>query len=225
MNSTRRPAGPAPGSHRYFALLYTPARLREELSILLALADEIGTDPAIAADHSVAHARLQWWQHEAERFARGAPEHPWLRSLLGDRPQAAALDLRPLVEGAAVDLAARTLSRGESEASQRALFAVTARVLIAADLEPSLQTAVSDLGAAVQRLERDPGDAAARADALMPLQAISHERQPALTPLLVWLALAASGPRSASRLRTTLADNFVAWSAARRAARGRFNLS
>ena len=225
MNSAQHPSGPAPGSHRYFAMLYTPVALREELSTLLALTDEIGTNPTIDADHSVAHARLQWWRQEVDRFARGAPEHPWLRSLLSGHPRATALDLHPLVEGAATDLATRTLSRGESEALSSALFTVAARLLLAAELEPSLQTGVSELGAIVQRLERDPADTTARSDALEALQAIGDEPQRSLTPLLVWLALAASGRPRRGRLRATLSDNFVAWSAARRAARGRFHLS
>src|SRR5579862_4416777 len=121
------PADPSPGSHRYFVLLYTPAARRRALATLLALADELGAEPVAGADHGVAHTRLAWWRHEAERFRHGAPEHPWLRSL-----QATAstdFDLIPLVEGAEVDLAARTLRNEPSACLFRALFIAAARLL------------------------------------------------------------------------------------------------
>jgi hypothetical protein len=224
LNESQQPPSPAPGSHRYFAWLYAPASLREELSTLFALADEIGTDPAIDADHSVAHARLEWWRHEAERFSRGLPQHPWLRSLLRDHPQASSLDLQLLVDGAEQDLATRTLKRGDSESLRRAMFALAAWTLCEHHPTPAITAAAGDIGAATQKLERDPDDAIARAALPSSLLAIGHGNQPSLTPLLVWLALAAMTPRQRGPLFRVVFDNFVAWSAARRAARGRFRL-
>src|SRR5579862_7871234 len=104
MSGPSGPAAPAPGSHRYFTLLYAPASRREELNTLLAVADEIGA-PSHAADHTVAHVRLEWWRREADRFAGGEPEHPWLRALLMHHPSTARPNLRSLVDAAAVDLA------------------------------------------------------------------------------------------------------------------------
>lgn len=228
MSARQLPPDPSPGSHQYFVLLYTPASRRRELSTLLALADEIGAVPQAGADHGVAHTRLAWWRHEAERLRRGTPEHPWLRALLQD----AALvkfDLAPLVDGADVDLATRTLSNQPSAMLFRALFAAAADLLLADDpaggADPAPRAAVEELGAIVCGLERAPRDNATLAGVDPSLRAIGTQRQPRLAPLLVWLALAASAPRTSGRLRNTLFTNFAAWSAARRAAQGRFHLS
>lgn len=218
------PASPQPGSHRYFTLLYTPAALREELNTLLAVADEIGTGPASQADHSVAHVRLEWWRCEAERFSRGEPQHPWLRALLAEHPGTGALNLRSLVDGAAIDLATQTLRAQHGSALRSALFALVADALCEAPLTSEWERAVGTLGAAVHQLECNADDAAARAQMQQQLRVIGAALQPALTPLLVWLALAARRPRRRHPLIQQLTDNLVAWRAARRAARGRFRL-
>ena len=219
----QHPAPPPPGSRRYFTLLYTPAPQREALSTLLALSDEIASEPAARTDHGIAHARLEWWQHEAQRFAQGSPEHPWLRTLLAEHPHAAGLDLQRLVQAAAVDLANRTLAQREGDALRRALFELAAGALCDR-LTPAQCAAVGELGASLQRLEHEPADGEARAMLQRHLQAIDDARQAQLAPLLVWLALAARPARRRGRLLEGLADNLVAWSAARRAARGRFRL-
>jgi len=129
-----RPSPPAAGSPRYFALLYTPATLRPVFGTLLALADEISAGGARGLDHSVAHVRLEWWRGEAERYARGEPQHPWLRALLAQHPASRGLDLQPLVQAAALDLATGTQSAQPGVAlpaanMQRAVFELAARVL------------------------------------------------------------------------------------------------
>jgi hypothetical protein len=219
------PTDPSPGSYRYFVLLYTPAARRRELATLLALGDEIGADPLPDADHGIAHARLAWWRREAERLRQGAPEHPWLRSLLQDMPAPTRFDLAALVDAAEVDLAARTLRNQASTDLFRALFVTAGCLLLDEDPQPAVRAAIAALGATVARLERDPGDKAALGDVGALLLAIGAQRQQRLLPLLVWLALAASGPRTGNRLRNTLSTNFAAWSAARQAARGRFKPS
>jgi hypothetical protein len=224
MSAAQHPASPAPGSHRYYTLLYTPSALREELNTLLALADEIGATPSGNADHSVAHVRLEWWRREVERFSEGKPQHPWLQGLLAQHPATGALNLRPLVEGAEVDLAAQTLRSQHGAALRRALFAVIAEALCEQPLTPALAQAIGALGEAVQQLERDPQDVTVRAQMRAPLHIIGAALQPRLTPLLVWLALAARPVRRRHPLIEQFADNIVAWSAARRAARGRFHL-
>ena len=225
MSDAHAPTPPAAGSHRYFTLLYTPAALRDELSTLFALADEIGSDPAVSADHSLAHVRLEWWRHEAERFARGEPQHPWLRSLLAHYPATATLNLLALVEAAAIDLATRTLSSGNGNALQRALFQLAASALCTQPLSAQLQTTLGELGAASQRLEHDPTDQEARDQLDLQLRNIGDTTQPQLAPLLVWLALAARRSHRGGPLLDSLTDNLIAWRAARRAAHGRFRLN
>ena len=247
------PPPPAAGSPRYFALLYSPAAVRVTLTTLLALADQISAGAARGLDHSVAHVRLDWWRDEAERYARGEPQHPWLRALLAQEPEGRRLKLQPLVEAAAVDLATETLSAQPGAALQRAVFELAATALRtdqrADPPSPQLQRALSDLGERALELERfatgrtqpptalaGPGAPAAPAAALEALrrqaQAIDSALQPRLAPLLVWIALAARqaqrrqrrpGSKSGSGL-DGFADNLVAWNAARRAARGRFRI-
>jgi hypothetical protein len=215
---------PAPGSHRYFAWLYTPRAHREELSTLLALADEIGADPAASADHSIAHVRLEWWRREADRFTQGTPQHPWLRALLAQRPQATGLNLQRLVEAAAIDLATRTLSALPGDALRRALFELAAGALYAQPLPSPLSGAIGELGASVYRLERDPDDLRAREHLPQQLRTLGEAPQAALAPLLVWLALAARR-RGRGGLLALWSDNLLAWKTARRAARGHFRLN
>lgn len=225
MSSGHAPTRPAAGSHRYFALLYTPAELRDELTTLLAVADEISCDPRIGADHSVAHARLHWWQQEAQRFARGEPQHPWLRALLAQHPASVGLNLQSLVEAAAVDLATRTLSAQPGNALQRALFELAASALCAQPLSAQLQATIGELGAITRTLEHDPADRQAREQLRQHLRDLDEAAQPQLAPLLVWLALAARRSHRNAPLLDGFTDNLIAWRAARRAARGRFQFT
>jgi hypothetical protein len=224
MNAAQHPASPAPGSHRYFTLLYTPAVFRDELNTLLSVADEIGTIPTGNADHSVAHVRLEWWRREAERFSRGEPQHPWLRSLLAEHPATSALDLQSLVEGAAIDLATQTLRSQHGAALRSALFAIVADALCEQPLTSELEQAIGAIGAAVLQLEHHPDDVTARTQMREQLQIIGGGLQPQLTPLLVWLSLVARRHRRRHAFVDQFADNIVAWSVARRAARGQFRL-
>jgi hypothetical protein len=224
LSAPQHPAAPAPGSRRYFTLLYTPQARREQLNTLLAVADELAGARAASADHSVAHVRLEWWRQEATRFARGEPQHPWLRALLAEHPAAAALDLQPLVDAAAVDLATRTLASQDSHALRRALFELAARALLEQPLAPALRESIGELGANLQRLESNPADAETRAALRARLEQIGETLQPALAPLLVWLALAARRSPPRAPLLHSLSNNLIAWSAARRAGRGRFTL-
>jgi hypothetical protein len=244
------PPPPATGSPRYFALLYCPAAARATLSTLLALADEISAGAGRGLDHSVAHVRLDWWRAEAERYARGAPQHPWLRALLLLEPAERRLNLQPLIEAAALDLATETLGAQPGAALQSAVFELAGDALGSAqDAQPGaapVQRALRDLGERACELERfasrrmQPVPAAAASGAAhgalealrLQVTAIDGPLQPRLAPLLVWSALAATHARrrlqrpqakSGSNL-DALADNIVAWNAARRAARGRFRI-
>jgi hypothetical protein len=250
-----RPPPPVEGSPGHFALLYSPVDARARLAAVLALANEISVGAARQLDHAVAHVRLEWWRGEAERYARGEPQHPWLRALLAQDP-VRCLNLQRLVEAAALDLATDSLSARPATALQRAVFELAEAALrTPVDAEPPaphLQRALGDLGERAAELERYAStDGAPAVSAPMPAgtpaaagpaaalealrrlsEAIDRALQPRLTPLLVWIALAARQAqrrarrghgRSASGL-DGVADNLVAWRAARRAARGRFRL-
>jgi hypothetical protein len=243
------PPAPTPGSPCYFALLYSPASARSTLTTLLALADEISAGAGHGLDHSVAHLRLDWWRAEAERYARGEPQHPWLRARPLRDSAGNPLQLQWLVEAAAMDLASETLGAQPGAAVQGALFELAAMMLRAigpAAPEASLRRTLRELGERTGELERFgsgqlPPTAAAVAASALPatlealrgqLTAISRPPQPQLAPLLVWAALAARhaerrarrAHRKSSSALDAFADNIVAWNAARRAARGRFRI-
>ena len=206
----------ATGSTRYFVLLYCPSSRRRALATLLALADEIDAGNARSMDHAVAHVRLEWWRAELQRFARRAPEHPWLSRWLREQPQDHALGLEKLIEAAQIDLASARLAARIEHRLAGARFVLIAELLGVEPLSPELERQLRELGAYVGALERGMIDAPP-----LPFEGA----QPRLTPLLVWVALAerkaARRPRSGGRF-DMLADNFIAWRAARRAQRGRF---
>lgn len=240
------PPSPPAGSPRYFALLYTQPRLRPLLGTLLALADEISAGGARGLDHSVAHLRLDWWRAEAERCARGEPQHPWLRALLAQHPDSRGLDLEPLVQAAALDLAAQTLGAPPHAALpgaklQGAVFELAADVLRpdrhGAPLPPQLQRALGSLGERVLELERfAAGTPSAPTAPSAALEAVRRETlaidvawQPQLAPLLVWSTLAAAQAQrraagNGGSMFDGFADNILAWKAARRAVRGCFRI-
>ena len=209
----------APGSTRYFVLLYCPSPYRQPLATLIAVADEIDCGRARSMDHAVAHVRLDWWRAELQRFALGAPEHPWLSAWLREQPQDRSLGLERLAEAAAIDLASARLAARTDHCLASALFVLGAKLLGIETPAPQLEQQLRALGRYVASLEHEVSAAAP----VLPDAPV----QPRLTPLLVWAALAerkaARRPRAAGRF-DMLADNFIAWRAARRAQRGRFAL-
>lgn len=89
---------PPPGGARYHAWLFAPPAARDALAALLLVERELDDSSRPGLEHSVGHARLDWWQQEAALFAAGEPRHPATRALARscdalDRP-----DLEPLVE-------------------------------------------------------------------------------------------------------------------------------
>jgi phytoene synthase len=89
---------PAPGGARYHAWQFSPEPAREGLAALLMIERELDDSSRPGLEHSVGHARLDWWQQEAALFAADAPRHPATRALAvaletTDRPA-----LEPLVE-------------------------------------------------------------------------------------------------------------------------------
>jgi 15-cis-phytoene synthase len=93
-----------PGSPRALALIFAPAGLRSALAALYALDLEL-TAASRIAEHTVAHARLDWWQQELDRLSIGQPLHPVTRALAHAPRESPLLDAR--VAAAREELAAR----------------------------------------------------------------------------------------------------------------------
>ena len=92
---------------REFVLRFAPAAQRATLDALFEIEREVAAAATDGLEHSVAHAKLGWWEEELARLAQGDPRHPATR-----RAAAAAFesrrtppDLRRLVEVARIDLA------------------------------------------------------------------------------------------------------------------------
>jgi hypothetical protein len=245
------PPAPPPGSARYFVLLYTPPPRRAALAALLAIADELAVGLDRNLDHGVAHLRLQWWEDELLRFQQGTPRHPWLIGWL--REQRGPADLRPLAQAATIDLAGQRLAARQELQLYAALFTCAAQ-LLGVPAQPDLEL----LGRAVGTLEAcAAGHSWALRQAPEILQALAERQrdaplaapdwQPALAPLLLWVALCvrrwqrterrrgAATRRAAGKSATIttpappgrfddLANNFIAWRYARRAVRRRFRI-
>ena len=71
----------APGSLRYFAVLFAAPTARAVLEALYSFEGELRRVVA-GASHEAAHARLGWWRGEVDRLAAGRPEHPIAMALL-----------------------------------------------------------------------------------------------------------------------------------------------
>ncbi len=171
---------------------------------LMALVDELETGHARTREPSVAQARLAWWRLEAQRYAAGRPQHPWLTALRGEPAPAVPIDLAALVEAAAAD--------DSGAALHRALYRVAAEVLGVPSSIATVRTALEQL--AMQSWRTQGAQQCQPPPALAGVQA-------QLAPLLVWAALSARGAKRRSPLQA-LADNMRAWQIARRAAAGRY---
>lgn len=220
---------PEPGSIADLVHLYCPAHARAVLADLRALEAEIRTSARPDLDHAIAHVRLEWWQAEAERTLAGKPAHPLTRALC------AALaprlpDLRPLVHSARLEVAGlagadATAWQSFYEGSLGTTFMMLGQALGSTAPPAALRT----LGAATLQLSTERGEPPAT---LAPaLRTVQPAQQPALRPLLVWLALV--GWRTARGLEAPdeappaglclgLVQQWVAWRAARAAEAGRF---
>jgi len=225
---------PAAGSIGYFTLLYTPRERRAAVRTLLALADEIGAGVIRQLDHGLAHARLTWWRQEAQRLAAGSPAHPWL--IAWRREGAAPLDVAALIDAAAIDLASEHLAASRARQLPQSRFVLTAALLSAGTPTAVLIAQRHDLLAALG-LRVDALEHPAAVDP-QPIERLRVDPilQPVLAPLLVWAALAARQARRRERRAAAqsstiaapavdaLADNLIAWHAARAARRGHFRL-
>jgi len=203
------PPAPAPGTAEFFVLLYTPAAQRPRMTRLLAVAQELADEPGHTREPSVAAARLSWWQLEAQRYAAGKPQHPWLKPV-PETPAAPPLDLPTLIDAAATESA---------ESLRGALFVAAAELLGVDASSRQVRAALEELGARCWREER------ARRTPTPPLPesliAALRPVQGRLAPLLVWSPLAARRSKNDSPWRH-LADNVRAWRVARRATSARY---
>jgi phytoene synthase len=100
------------GTPRYFAWLYSGARLQAILEPLFGIEAEINAALQPGLEHSVAHVRMTWWGEEAERVRAGQALHPLTRALLAQRPATAVADISGLVDVATWDLACATFETG-----------------------------------------------------------------------------------------------------------------
>jgi len=90
---------PAAGSSFYYASLYFPPAVRNELRLLEALRRAITSVPAQCSDRGVAHVKLAWWREEISGLADGRARHALTRALL---PLAARQPALPAAFGALV---------------------------------------------------------------------------------------------------------------------------
>ncbi|MFM7627278.1 MAG: squalene/phytoene synthase family protein [Gammaproteobacteria bacterium] len=112
---TESPATPV----REFVLRFAPEALRPTAAALFTVERELAATARDGLDHSVAHARLDWWDEELERLAVAAPRHPATRALAAAAAAArrSPPDLRSLVEATRIEVArVAFLDRAEFDA-------------------------------------------------------------------------------------------------------------
>lgn len=175
------PAGVAPGSLRWYAVLFSGAPGGRLLDALYAFDAEL-TRIVDRQSHEAAHARLQWWRGEIDRLAAGRPTHPLGQALLplrGCRSADCTL-LHERLVAADLELARLTCLTWQEHEAYLFRSAGSLQTLIAAALagDRELTAAERDfagrLGAAVRQaellhdLERD----LARGRLYAPLQAL-----------------------------------------------------
>jgi phytoene synthase len=101
----------APGSMRYFALLYASPEQRAALTALMVIDSEIRA--SISAAHEVAHTRMQWWRAELDRLVNRSPQHPATQLLHSALPSADFAPLHELLVAADMDLARMTYNTAD----------------------------------------------------------------------------------------------------------------
>ena len=107
MTSASATAPASFGADRDWLLRFCPPHAARSLSALFEIEQEVSGSLKSGLEHSVAHARLEWWNEELIRLAQGSPRHPATRTLAsvaiarGVTPP----DLTALVEHVRVDLA------------------------------------------------------------------------------------------------------------------------
>ena len=95
------------GSVRHLVCLFAPEAQRAAVRSLLQIESEICRSHGRDIDHSVSHARLEWWQDETQRLLTNRPAHPLTRRVVSafGALDSSPPDLSGLVESAGLDLA------------------------------------------------------------------------------------------------------------------------
>lgn len=76
MNASSVDAPRATEGARYFAWLYAPPEARASVAAIFMIEREIEASTRASIEHSVSHARLNWWREELTRLGQGEPRHP-----------------------------------------------------------------------------------------------------------------------------------------------------
>lgn len=193
---------------RHYGWLYTPPGQREDMAAFFVIERELAAAARRSLEHSVAHARLAWWQEELERLQAGEPRHPATKALQSRRP-----DLRALASLASLQLAQASLG-DERVAPDTARVAhewsMGLFVPLAALLAPAGAPVpvAARIGAALHRVESGEAD---RGELVEAWKSWPAESTPAVRGLFVWSALTGRNARI---------PDLLAWRAARRAMRG-----
>jgi len=155
--------GILPGTPRYFAWLYSDARLQALLTPLFGIETEINAALQPGLEHTVAHVRMTWWAEEAQRLRAGHALHPLTRALLAQWPPGPAAasagpDVSGLVEVAAWDLAGATFETRRDLALYCARWARAVILVATSAVAPDLPTQTAQrfgmgVGAALCELE------------------------------------------------------------------------
>ncbi len=104
------------GADRDWLLRFCPPESARALNALFEVEREVAGSLKPGLEHSVAHARLEWWNEELTRLSQGSPRHPATRVLASTAIERGTTppDLSSLVTHVQVDLACVAfLSRSE----------------------------------------------------------------------------------------------------------------
>lgn len=154
------PDGPAPGSLRHFAVLFSGSPDKPLIEAMYAFEAEMRRVVA-GTSHEAAHAKLQWWRGEIDRLAAGRPSHPLASALLplrGRRDVDLTL-LHEILVAADLDLARMTYSTWQELDAYLFRSAGITQTLIAAvlagerGLAPAEREFARRLGAALRQSE------------------------------------------------------------------------
>jgi len=154
------PDAVAPGSLRYFAVLFSGSPEKALIEAVYAFEAESRRMVA-ATSHEAAHAKLQWWRGEIDRLAAGRPSHPLSRALLPlrGRRDVDLTQLHEMLVAADLDLARMTYSTWQELDAYLFRSAGIAQTLIAAilagerGLAPAEREFARRLGAALRQSE------------------------------------------------------------------------
>ncbi len=101
------PTEPLARAERELLWRFAPHPQRDRLRVLFGIEQELQQSLNPSLDHSVAHARLGWWQDELQRLKDDQPRHPLTQSLatIANQQGLPPPDLTGLVTCASIDLA------------------------------------------------------------------------------------------------------------------------